>query len=97
MSRHHNTLNRSRWALVRRAALDRDGWRCRACGRAGRLEVDHLVALEDGGEAYDPANLQTLCRGCHFRKTAAENRARRPVPQEVRKWRDLVEEIISLR
>ena len=56
-----------RWKRARLAALDRDGWRCRHCGRAaGRFEVDHIVPLEAGGAAYALDNLQSLCRPCHF-------------------------------
>ena len=91
MGRAHSRLDRPRWAIVRRRVLDRDLWRCQACGRAGRLEVDHLVTLEGGGEAYDPANLQALCRPCHFAKTRAENAARRGTPPAVAKWQRLLE------
>jgi len=62
MSRQHERLNRRRWSLERRRVLDRDGWRCRQCGRAGKLEVDHRIPLEDGGAPYDPQNLQS-CAG----------------------------------
>lgn len=72
--------DRKRWELVRREALDRDGWRCqqlradgKRCGRAGRLEVDHIRPLAQGGAEYDLGNLQTLCRSCHIEKTRAEN------------------------
>ncbi len=94
MSRHHLTLNRRRWAIVRRAALHRDAWRCQQCGRAGRLEVDHVRALEDGGDPWAPDNLQALCRRCHIRKTTVENRARRPVLPEVEAWIQLVDELL---
>ena len=94
MSRHHLTLNRRRWAIVRRAALHRAAWRCQECGRAGKLEVDHVQPLEDGGDPWAMSNLQTLCRRCHVLKTAAENRARRPVSPEVEAWRDLVRELL---
>ena len=90
VSRAHSGLNRRRWATVRRMVLDRDGWRCQQCGRAGKLEVDHVRALEDGGDPYDMENLQTLCRSCHVRKTAGENRTRCPVSPEVQAWRDLL-------
>ena len=93
MSRRHRTLNGRRWAVVRRRILDRDGWRCRECGRAGRLEVDHVEALEDGGDPWVPDNLQTLCRRCHIAKTAAENRARHHVAPEVEAGRELVDEL----
>lgn len=60
------------WWAVRRRVLERDGFRCRKCGRAGRLEVDHIRPLHHhGDDSLD--NLQTLCRGCHIDKTAAEN------------------------
>ena len=78
-----------RWQVVRRAALDRDGWRCRACGKAGVLEVDHVVRIEDGGSEYDLANCQTLCRSCHVSKTSAE-RGITPLPAD---WTALVEDL----
>ena len=53
----------ARWKRARRAALERDGYRCRKCGRAaGRFEVDHVVPLEAGGAPYALDNLQSLCR-----------------------------------
>ena len=90
MSRYHTHLNARRWAAVRRAVLARDGWRCVACGRAGRLECDHVVPLwkDPRQDPYDPNGLQSLCRSCHIAKTAAENR-REPTPAE-RAWRELV-------
>ena len=66
-SRHWAKVNRRRWAGVRMAALDRDRWRCQECGKAGLLEVHHLVALEHGGKPYELANTTTLCRGDHIR------------------------------
>ena len=56
------------WRVARLKALDRDGWACRACGKRGRLEVDHVKPLEDGGDMYGLGNLQALCRGCHHRQ-----------------------------
>ena len=66
MSRNHRpAVWRRRWSRVRRRALDRDGWRCRKCGKAGILEVHHVKPLDDGGDdSLD--NLVTLCRGCHI-------------------------------
>ena len=94
MGRAHFRLDRRRWAHVRRVVLDRDRYRCQSCGVAGRLEVDHIIPLADGGARWDLSNLQTLCRSpCHFAKTAAENRTRRPVSPAVERWRELVEEL----
>ena len=80
-----------RWRRVRRLVLDRDGWRCRACGKAGRLEVDHVIPIASGGgEFWSLENLQALCRRCHFQKTGREVRERRMEAPEVRAWHDLV-------
>ena len=94
MSRWHWSLDRKRWSLVRREALDRDGWRCTTCGAAGRLEVHHRTSIRDApGKAYALANLRTLCRPCHFRlhneRALEERRAR--MPKTTRKWYKLVE------
>ena len=54
MSKLHAALNARRWRVFRRAVLDRDNWRCRTCGRPGRLEVDHIVPLAQwGGAPFD--------------------------------------------
>ncbi len=55
----------SNWERIRRQALDRDGWRCCRCGKAGRLEVHHLRRLIDGGDNSLP-NLESLCIACHL-------------------------------
>ena len=93
MSRHHTRLHAARWARIRRAVLERDAWRCTSCGRAGKLEVDHITPLqrEPGQDPYDPNGLQALCRGCHIEKTRRENR-RELTPAEMA-WRDLVREL----
>ena len=70
---HPAYLSCKRWRAVRARVLDRDGWRCVQCGKAGRLEVDHVVPVGKGGSAWDEANLQTLCRAHHFAKTKGEN------------------------
>ena len=93
MSRHHAHLNDRRWSIVRRAVFERDGWGCVECGKAGRLECDHVTPLqrEPGQDPFDVNGLQSLCRRCHVEKTARENR-REPTPAETA-WRALVAEI----
>ena len=88
MSRYHKRLDARRWTLTRRQVFDRDGWRCRACGRAARLECDHIRPLESfpDQDPYDTAGLQSLCRMCHFRKTNAERIAK--LPPDVQAWRN---------
>ena len=94
MSRLHRHLDRRRWAGVRRWVLDRAGWRCCSCGRAGRLEVDHIEPLKSGGDPWEESNLQALCRACHIAKTAAENS--RPLTAAEQRWRELVAELADL-
>ena len=67
--------------------FDRDGWRCVACGNAGRLECDHVVALhvDPDQDPYDPAGCQTLDRPCHVAKTRRENSA--PDTPGAAEWR----------
>lgn len=53
----------------------RDGYRCVICGSAEQLEVDHIRALQKGGD-NDPSNLATLCDDCHTEKTKMDNSLR---------------------
>lgn len=50
---------------------------CELCGEHPAKEVDHIIALRDGGQKYATYNMQALCRPCHRRKTAQEKTRRR--------------------
>lgn len=91
MSRHH--CHGRRWRRLRLVVLERAGYRCENCGRAGRLEVDHRRALQLGGDPWALENLQALCRECHAIKTRAE-RPRAEGPMR-RRWREFVAELAS--
>ena len=95
MSKNHIRLNPTRWAAVRRAVFERDGWRCVKCGKAGRLECDHITPLQrqPGQDPWDVNGLQTLCRAGHIEKTRHENR--RPLTPDELAWRGLVGELID--
>ena len=69
MSHHHERLNKKLWARTRFLAFHRDGYRCVRCGLAGKLEGHHRTSLNLGGAAYDPANVETLCRDCHLEQS----------------------------
>ena len=92
MSNNHLRMNSRRWERVRRYVFYRDGYRCVMCGRAGRLECDHITPLqrEPGQDPYDVNELQALCRSCHVQKTARENR--KPLSAERLAWIDLLAE-----
>jgi 5-methylcytosine-specific restriction protein A len=52
---------------------------CAHCARAGRkvaaTTVDHPKPIKDGGARLLWSNLQSLCAGCHNRKTAEDARS----------------------
>ena len=55
------------WARVRRAALDRDEWRCCRCGSPVDLEVHHRRPVAVAPSlAFVLANVETVCRECHL-------------------------------
>ena len=82
-------VDRKRWARIRIEVLDRDKWRCVACGRRGRLEVDHVLPMSQGGAVFDLENLQVLCRADHLAKTAKENEIAVEGPERA-EWRAYV-------
>ena len=67
------------WSYFRNKVKRRDKYRCVVCHRdkhtAGRLEVDHIVELADGGLTV-LSNTRTVCRRCHLQKTAEMRRKR---------------------
>ena len=65
--------NTKRWQLLRRRRLFVDPL-C-PCG-AIATDVDHILAIEDGGQPYRYDNTQSLCASCHGAKTSREVRAR---------------------
>ena len=61
--------HRKAWQRVRLRVLDRDGWTCQLRGPGCTLvagTVDHIRALSEGGDPYDPANLRAACRHCNY-------------------------------
>jgi 5-methylcytosine-specific restriction endonuclease McrA len=53
-------------AIVRRVWDKTDG-KCAACAATGKLELDHVVAVINGG-TNDESNLQFLCKTCNCSK-----------------------------
>jgi len=78
------------WERKRREILERDNYVCQRCGGWGN-EVDHVVAVSEGGKMFDDGNLQVLCRICHIVKTYGEQKNRLKAREEwinrVRSWR----------
>lgn len=73
------------WKRLRRAVLERDGWRCTACGKAvegADATVDHVVPYT-GPESNVMHNLVTLCRSCNSTK---QDRLRARIDWFSRRW-----------
>lgn len=51
--------------LARQHVLERDHYRCRACGRDGALEWAHIITRGARHLRWEPDNALTLCRGDH--------------------------------
>lgn len=67
--RNKSFYNSARWRNTRRRQLF-DHPLCQ-CG-AIATDVDHVVPIEKGGDLWAWSNLQSLCAGCHGRKTRRE-------------------------
>ena len=73
-------IRRMSWNKVRRhlapTVFERDGYRCRHCGSAKELQVDHIIPLAYGG-TNESTNLQTLCKTCNNAKGPHGRRTKR--------------------
>jgi 5-methylcytosine-specific restriction endonuclease McrA len=59
-------LDSTSYRELHRLVLERDGWRCQACGSMQNLQVHHLkFRSHSGGD--EEQNLITLCAECHER------------------------------
>lgn len=60
--------DRSSWDAMCDAVKQRDGYRCRDCGKhrsqVRKLEVHHIIPVSRGGRTV-MYNLKTLCDECH--------------------------------
>jgi 5-methylcytosine-specific restriction endonuclease McrA len=59
--------NTAAWATCRTFCLKRAGYKCERCGRRDPPLIVHHLDEEGlaGLRAYDPTNLEVLCRHCH--------------------------------
>lgn len=77
MARFPQVYRTTEWERVRQYVIQRAHGLCEECLRQGRIEVgtdvDHIQPLDesnwqDWNIAYNPDNLQLLCRQCHAEK-----------------------------
>jgi 5-methylcytosine-specific restriction endonuclease McrA len=57
-------LEPDQYEQLRRAILQRDGWRCQFCDSMTNLEVHHQQFRSHSGEGMEE-NLITICHVCH--------------------------------
>ena len=60
-------LDYQNYAALHRQVLERDNWRCQACGNMRNLEVHHIQFRSHFGPDQEE-NLMTLCATCHRRR-----------------------------
>lgn len=64
--------NTERWRRLTRRLIDERVICQRHTCRARATDVDHVVAITDGGDPWDELNLEVLCHPHHSEKTARE-------------------------
>jgi 5-methylcytosine-specific restriction endonuclease McrA len=57
-------LDTESYMTLRRKILERDHWRCQACGHSTGLEIHHKRHRSQSGDDSEQ-NLITLCSSCH--------------------------------
>lgn len=68
------------WRRIRLEVLERDGWRCQIIGPKCKHiadQVDHIVAIENGGSWWDKSNLRASCGPCNNGRSKGHERWRR--------------------
>jgi len=69
------------WKIMRERTLKRFNYKCNKCGNGPSKEncysdmiMDHIIAIGNGGLAFDEANVQLLCINCDSEKTSSDLR-----------------------
>ena len=73
-----SVLEESRWKAVRKRAINTYEHKCTLCGQQldknapphtrFSIEVDHIIPLHRGGQAYELDNLRLTCHPCNRAK-----------------------------
>jgi 5-methylcytosine-specific restriction endonuclease McrA len=79
-------LRDPRWDAKRRRILQRDGYRCRCCGKGDRTrEVNHITYKGMPWDANDD-DLETLCHACHTWRTNTLNNFKKMKTADLRAY-----------
>lgn len=71
--------------------LERDNHLCQNCGNTEKLEVHHVIPVNENGDRK-PVNLCTLCANCHFTIGHGETTAEVPYQSQDEFWNDIIGE-----
>jgi len=79
METYREVYSTTRWRLVRDLAMTRAKGLCEICYENGIIEkgviCDHIVPIKANDElTWDLSNLRILCRSCHNKVTAEQNK-----------------------
>jgi len=71
----------AKWRRFAAQILQQRGAVCQDKGHdprssTAKIEADHIVELQDGGQPFDPNNIMLRCSACHRRKTIKAKRDR---------------------
>ena len=55
-----------RWREFRKKMLKDCGYKCASCSALNELHVHHIKPVYDGGDFYNPDNIEVVCRSCHM-------------------------------
>ena len=67
-------LDAKSYRELHRQVMERDGWRCQACGCMKHLQVHHIEFRSHSGRDVEE-NLITLCADCHATSHSSASRA----------------------
>ena len=68
MSKWSSAFRDSRWQKLRLEVMERDGWKCRRCGKKEGVTLNVHHAYYEAGKApweYPKQTLVTFCEECH--------------------------------
>jgi 5-methylcytosine-specific restriction enzyme A len=72
----HPFYNSRVWKFTRRVKLTASPY-CEVCKTNLATDVDHIIAINNGGDRTAMTNLRSLCHECHSRKTLYVDRMKR--------------------
>lgn len=77
-SSYQEYLKSPKWELIRRLALERDGYICRACRKNAATEVHHFAYTRPIMLGIDIWGVAAVCHGCHENGSVLDGKVVQP-------------------